>query len=415
MLGIPPAAVQRARPRRPGRARAGERPAGGDHRARSPTTCSASSRRATPTRRAACSPSRRPRAAGRRAWPSSSRAWRRGRCPRSAGPDARRAAAERPSRRRRPSRPRPADAGRAAAEPAPRAGRAAEPSRRRSSPRAGATRRQPAAGRAAAAPRPARVAPRRRAADRRRASRSLAVVLFLVLRGGDDGDRRPRRPRRPRPRRRPRRPRPPPAAAGRRRHPAAAARRARRRAGRDDRLPPGRRAPVRAPGRRAARRGGEPVRRRLAAEGREYRRLGFANARRTARSPPAARARTSPGEFPQLFATYDRVIVSQETTDAADGADARRAQPAGCPAGRGYGQQLPGVHDPRGVELRLDRPQRREPRRPRLRRQPRRVVAADRVVVGDGRARRGDRVAGRALGPQPLPRRIVAVLRRRAR
>ncbi len=60
-------------------------------------------------------------------------------------------------------------------------------------------------------------------------------------------------------------------------------------------------------------------------------------------------------------------------------------------------EQLPGVHDPGGVEALLDHPQQLRAARVLLR-QPRRVVAPDRVVVGERAAGGEDRVARRRLG-----------------
>ncbi len=70
-----------------------------------------------------------------------------------------------------------------------------------------------------------------------------------------------------------------------------------------------------------------------------------------------------------------------------------------------------GVHDPGRVAALLERAQQLEPELAVLGLQPRPVVAADRVVVRDRRARGGDRVAGRALRALPLADRVGAVAR----
>ena len=69
-------------------------------------------------------------------------------------------------------------------------------------------------------------------------------------------------------------------------------------------------------------------------------------------------------------------------------------------------EQHAGVDDPGGVAALLDRAQQLEAERAVLGLQPRRVVAPDGVVVGDRRARGGDRVARGALGALPLAHRV---------
>src|SRR5207302_3914358 len=90
-----------------------------------------------------------------------------------------------------------------------------------------------------------------------------------------------------------------------------------------------------------------------------------------------------------------------ERTSHPSGADRpqRRVQAALTAALR---QELAGVHDPGGVELGLERAQRRDPVPSDLIAHPRRVVAADGVVVGDRAAVRADRSARGFLGLTPL-------------
>ena len=69
-------------------------------------------------------------------------------------------------------------------------------------------------------------------------------------------------------------------------------------------------------------------------KGDTYRRLGFANAAEDGTLAVGGPSADLADAFPQLFATYDRVIVSQETTDAAD--EPTRVVLAGkLPSGRG--------------------------------------------------------------------------------
>ena len=77
------------------------------------------------------------------------------------------------------------------------------------------------------------------------------------------------------------------------------------------------------------------------------------------------------------------------------------------------GDQYAGVQHAGRVELGLHRAQHPDPDRPDLGLQPRPVVGADGVVVGDGRARGDDRVARRRLGDPPLRERVVAPAGRR--
>jgi hypothetical protein len=68
-------------------------------------------------------------------------------------------------------------------------------------------------------------------------------------------------------------------------------------------------------------------------KGDRYRRLGFANAAEDGTLAAGGPSADLAAEFPQLFATYDRVIVSQETTDTT--AEPTRVVLAGkLPAGR---------------------------------------------------------------------------------
>src|SRR5688572_29867576 len=73
-------------------------------------------------------------------------------------------------------------------------------------------------------------------------------------------------------------------------------------------------------------------------------------------------------------------------------------------AGRGgaSGDQHPRVEDPRRVELGLDGAEHPYADVADLPGEPRLVVGADRVVVGDRRARGDDGVAGGGLGGLPL-------------
>jgi hypothetical protein len=69
-------------------------------------------------------------------------------------------------------------------------------------------------------------------------------------------------------------------------------------------------------------------------KGDTYRRLGFANAAEDGTLAAGGPSADLADAFPQLFATYDRVIVSQETTDATD--EPTRVVLAGkLPSGRG--------------------------------------------------------------------------------
>ena len=192
---------------------------------------------------------------GAPAWPTQLAAVAPGPLPEVPGAEARgrgrarrAAAARRPTPRRRPHRPPPSR------RAGPRGRRADAPS--------------------AAAPPPARVAARRRAADRRRARRRRrrAVPRPARRRRRRRPDRRRRRP----PRRRPR-PRPPPPTPAQVADEIPLRRRRRQGQGHDDRLPPGRSAPVRARGRRTCRRarGSKPYAVWLQ-KGDKARRLGFA-------------------------------------------------------------------------------------------------------------------------------------------
>ena len=69
-------------------------------------------------------------------------------------------------------------------------------------------------------------------------------------------------------------------------------------------------------------------------KGDKYRRLGFANAAEDGTLAAGGPSADLAAEFPQLFATYDRIIVSQETTDAAD-EPTRVVLTGKLPAGRG--------------------------------------------------------------------------------
>ena len=77
--------------------------------------------------------------------------------------------------------------------------------------------------------------------------------------------------------------------------------------------------------------------------------------------------------------------------------------------------QLAGVHDPGRVQLALTARSSATPSVADLGRQLGRVVAADRVVVGDRAAGGDDRLAGRAPWRAPLLDRLVALLRARGR
>ncbi len=69
-------------------------------------------------------------------------------------------------------------------------------------------------------------------------------------------------------------------------------------------------------------------------KGGKYRRLGFANAAEDGTLAAGGPSADLAAEFPQLFATFDRIIVSQETTDAAD-EPTRVVLTGKLPAGRG--------------------------------------------------------------------------------
>ena len=381
-----------ARPRagRPRGARARRTACPARSPARSRTTCWASSRPATPRPPAACSPSRRPPATWadrRRGPPRRRRARRRSRRSRRAG-------ARTPRPRRRPA-------------PGSRAARGAAPRRRRA--------RGPCASRAGAA-----AAPRRR---RRRGSAacsssppcspSSASCSSSSCAAATTRSPRPRRHAATRDRDahadRDRGARP-----GRRRDPAPRHRR-RQGQGHDDRLPPGRAAAVRAPGPGRPGQLGGPARTRSGspAPARKARRLGFTE-------PVGADGQLGiqgPSEkdlaaFPKLYATYANVVVSEERTE-----DAKR--PAKVDPHRQAAQgplvaasSFPGFMIPAGSQRSLSARSSSLPSAPCSPAAHVAVVAADRVVVGDRRARGGDRVARRPLGRLPLAGGIVRVLAR---
>ena len=68
-------------------------------------------------------------------------------------------------------------------------------------------------------------------------------------------------------------------------------------------------------------------------KGDEYRRLGFANGGQDGSLAVGGPSEDLQGDFPQLYATYDRVVVSQETTDSA-GEPTRIVLSGRLPSGR---------------------------------------------------------------------------------
>ena len=168
------------------------------------------------------------------------------------------------------------------------------------------------------------------------------------------------------------------------------------------RAPAGRRRPPRRRPRRARGRGADGRRRlarrrvpRRARGGRARRRRhprpdgGARRAARSASSSPAAGPRASP-RARSSAATSARSSTSPEGY-------------AGCRGARSE-QQLPGVHDPGRVAALLDRAQQLEPELADLVAEVRRVVAADRVVVGDRAAGGDDRARRGVLDRAPLAR-----------
>ena len=143
---------------------------------------------------------------------------------------------------------------------------------------------------------------------------------------------------------------------------------------------------------------------------------------RTAGSASRARARTTSPAFPS---STPRTPASscRARRPRTRAARARWCSAASCPAraraadaltqgGRGVqpGSSLPGFMIPAGSQRCLAARRTSIAERAVLGLQPGDVVAADRVMVADRRARRGDRVAGGALGRAPLPARVVRVL-----
>ncbi len=147
---------------------------------------------------------------------------------------------------------------------------------------------------------------------------------------------------------------------------------------------------------------------------------GFRYARGCTTRPPTPASRLRPagraptvasrrrGGCPPTPRSYDTILLTERTAE-------RPRQPGpSCSAGRssawrlaktvapGFGrpasvrQQLPRVHDPRGVQLRLQRTQRRHALLADLAHHPGDVVAPDGMVVGDRAPVQRDRVARRA-------------------